>query len=104
MNRPDIPTGVELRLQTPKQSPSWELYQNWPSGMMIQDGFPFSEGFPSGGPFGNQDIVYEIITRDGVRYDAQVDYTAQYKEEGLQWRIKSGLIGKQVVVAWRQKE
>lgn len=71
---------------------------------MIQEGLPFDEGFPSGGPFGNSDVVYEIITLDGVRHTAQVDYTTQYRSEGLQWKTKRETIGRQVVVAWKQKE
>jgi hypothetical protein len=105
MKTPDQKAGSEHEQQCPSQSPNWDKYKDWPSGAFINEGFPFDEGWPSGGPYGNQDVMYEVITRDGVRHDAKVDYTTQYRSEGLQWRTNKGeTLYKEVVVAWRRKE
>lgn len=105
MKTPDQIKGSEHEQQGRAQSSSWEKYQNWPSGAFINEGYPFDESFPPGGPFGNQNVFYEIITRDGMRHDAQVDYSTQYRSEGLKWLTNQGeFLGREVVVAWKRKE
>ena len=68
----------------------------------VRKGFPFDEGWPKCGPGDNK--VFELITRDGQRHDACVDFSTQYRAEGLQWRSLTGEpISKGVVIAWREK-
>ena len=65
-----------------------------------RDGFPFDEGFPQR-PVGR---VYEIIERDGIKSDAIVDLSRQYRNEGIEWQTLGGRnIYRHVVVGWREK-
>ena len=86
-----------------QQSANWPKYENH-SGR-INDGFPFNEYFPKGGPFGNVNKLYELILVGGKRVQAQVDYSTQYRAEGLQWLTQERqTIGQGVVAAWREVE
>ena len=68
-------------------------------GFIIREGFPFKEGFPSRAV----GLRCELITRDGERHQAQVDYSTQYRAEGLQWLTSRGkTIDKYVVAAWKE--
>ncbi len=93
----------EMRMEK-QQSPNWDKYKD--ISYFVLEGFPFNEGFPQGGPFGNADKVYEIILRNGNKVDAQVDYSTQYKAEGLTWKCLEGVfkyVDRHIVVAWREK-
>ena len=87
------------------QSPNWDKYKDYKGGVFMIQGFPFNEGWP---PEDSCDKIYEIILRDGVgliKHDARVDYSTQYRAEGLQWRTTRGeVFDKHCVVAWKQKE
>ena len=83
-----------------QQSPNWERYKDAEGKI---NGFPFKEGFPTGGPFGTVNKMYEIITGDGSRYRAIPDYSRQYYAEGIQWRTTEGeTLDKFFVAAWRE--
>lgn len=87
-----------------QQSKNWEKYKDISS--FVAEGFPFDEGFPKGGPFGNADKIYEIILRNGTKVDAQVDYSTQYRAEGLNWRCLEGTfssVDRFIVLAWKEK-
>lgn len=86
-----------------QQSQSWEKYRDNHDGQIR--GFPFNEGFPTGGPFGNVRKWYELILETGQRVRAQVDFSTQYRAEGLQWRTEAGkTLDKHVVAAWKEAE
>ncbi len=82
-----------------QKSPNWDNRKNITG--FLREGYPFDEGWPQCGP--TDDKVFELITRDGQRYDARVDFSTQYRAEGKQWRTLSGeTIYKIVVIAWRE--
>ncbi len=84
-----------------QKSSHWDNYCTMNSSI---DGFPFNEGFPTGGPFGNVDKVYELILRTGEKIDARVDYSTQYRSEGLRWQtFGRGSLERAVVAAWQEK-
>ena len=73
-----------------QQSPNWKKYEN--SYGFIKDGFPFNEGFPLGGPYENENKYYELIMRTGEKEHAQVDYSTQYRDQGLSWRTEDNTL------------
>ena len=76
-----------------EHSPNWMQYRNY-FGTMPR-GYPFNEGFPMNGHSNN--ISYELVTRDGTRIRANIDYGA----ERPQWKSKDGdPIEEKVVAAW----
>ncbi|MEK6867498.1 MAG: hypothetical protein AABX98_01615 [Nanoarchaeota archaeon] len=82
------------------QSPNWGRYKD-----NIGDipGFPFNEGFPPGGPFGNGEKTYQILLRDGERVEARIDYSTQYRTEGIRWETNTGkCIDRFVVAGWKE--
>jgi len=83
-----------------QKSPNWDSRQNITG--FVSEGFPFNEGWPQCGP--GEIKVFEIITRDGQRQFAYIDFSTQYQTEGKKWcTLPSGeLIDKQVVIAWRE--
>lgn len=91
-----------IYFMTPEKqySHNWSKYQN---NQGVIDGFPFEEGFPSGGVFANHTKVYELITRDGSRVQAKVDYSTQYRAEGIKWfTLDRETLDQSVVAAWRE--
>lgn len=83
-----------------QQSTHWSDYER---NAGVIDGFPFNEGFPSGGPFGNVNKQYALVLRNGERASASVDYSTQYRTEGLRWRTSDGeSLDKYVVAAWKE--
>ncbi len=96
-----IQLNQEALNPAPQQSPSWEQYKD--VSWFVERGFPFDEGMPTGGPYENAEKTFTVITRDGQRHTARVDYSTQYRSEGLQWRTTHGeTFGKQVVLAWKE--
>ena len=87
-------------------SPHWNTLEPFCSAGVEIPGFPFDEGFPDSGPH-NPAKLYELITRFGIRELAVVDYSTQYRSEGLRWQAaaisgSTASIGKQLVAAWRE--
>lgn len=94
-------SGGSKNVSEPQKSPNWDSRQN--ISQFVEEGFPFDEGWPECGP--GDDKVFELVTRDGQRHDARVDFSTQYRAEGLQWRTLSReVIYKHVVIAWREKQ
>lgn len=84
-----------------QKSPNWDNRKNVTG--FVRDGYPFNEGWPQCGP--SDDKLFTVITRDGTRHTAYVDFTTQYRAEGLQWRkLNRESICKEVVVAWQEKK
>jgi hypothetical protein len=84
-----------------EQSINWDKYCE--SSRFIEEGFPFDEGFPKNcGP--TDDKIYQLIARTGERYLAEVDFSTQYRAEGLNWkRLDRGTnYDKGLIVAWRE--
>jgi hypothetical protein len=83
-----------------QQSPNWDNLKD--SEGFIEDGFPFREGFPRVGPLDN--AVFLIIFRTGERLQSRVDFSTQYRAEGLRWEVGPPLnsLSQQVVAAWRE--
>ncbi|EKD94061.1 MAG: hypothetical protein ACD_28C00001G0011 [uncultured bacterium] len=96
------PSPEELSPITRTQSPNWDRYQK--GEKVNRDESPFREGFPPGGPFGNANVVYEIIVLGVGKIEARVDYSTQYMAEGLRWETSQGSFDKYLVAAWRRKE
>ena len=87
--------------QVLEQSPNWAILKD--SEGFIEEGFPFNEGFPRGAsPEGTTE--YEIIFRTGERFRSIVDFSTQYRAEGLRWAIKqpsqTRSLNQFVVAAW----
>jgi len=91
--------GSFMTGQQKQQSLGWETRSKEEGSLK---GYPFNEGFPTGGPFGNFNKPYELILRDGSRSMAYVSYDTQYRAEGLQWKLldKGRLLDRCVVAAW----
>lgn len=93
----------DLELQ---QSPNWPAFKDTTD--FVEEGFPFNEDFPRSGPYSSAE--FELIFRSGERLTAQVDYSTQYRAEGLTWQVTgprgSSLLGRrlgsQVIVAWSE--
>lgn len=82
-----------------QKSPNWDQYCELVGSVYL--GFPFNEGFPKVSPF--SDTLFVLITSDGSRHRAKVDFDTQYRSEGLKWRtIMKETIHKQVVIAWKE--
>lgn len=86
-----------------EQSPHWDLFKA--SEGFIHEGYPFDEGFPGGAsPLGITE--YELIFRTGERLRASVDFSTQYRAEGLRWAVKQHgrrrSLERWPIVAWRQ--
>jgi hypothetical protein len=86
----------------PQKSPHWDERQHVTS--FVEEGFPFDEGFPRCGP--GDGMVFDLITRDGQRHLAQVDFSTQYRAEGKKWYdVADGCaIFRCVVLAWRERQ
>ena len=65
---------------------------------MEYPGFPFNEPWPRW----YRGKLFEILTYRGRRLQAIVDDSRQYRAEGLEWRTRSGPVGKHLVIAWRE--
>lgn len=106
INMPESLKYMNVANVAKQQSPHWEAYQD--SQGFISKGFPFNEGFPKGGPFGNASKVYELVLRGGERVPARVDYSEQYMADGIQWETTGQEAGgrrtldKHVVAAWKE--
>lgn len=85
-----------------QQSNNWESRKD-KEGRKIE-GYPFNEGFPSGGPFGTINKKYEIILANGLKYEATPEYSRQYVAEGIQWELidSKRLIERDFVAGWRE--
>ncbi len=84
-----------------EESPNWNKFYNTEGSI---SGYPFREGFPSGGIFNTISKEYRLILRDGTRADATVDYSMQYLSEGIQWiTVNDGIYSQDVVAAWKEK-
>ena len=91
-----------------QESPRWIEFNNYSAGF-IENGFPFNEGFPKT-PYDIEHARFELLLRSGERCQAIVDYSRQYRAEGLEWLALTSTkifepgrnIGKQVVVAWKE--
>lgn len=69
----------------------------------------FNEGFPKSSHL--DDKIFEIITSDGQRHKAYVDFSTQHRDEGIQWRVISSdtlrrreSVDKYHVMAWQEIE
>ena len=83
-----------------QESPNYQRYKDHKGPI---DGYPFNEGFPTGGPFGNFNRFYELIIRTGERKQAEIDYSRQYYSEGRQWVTTDRItFDSCVVAAWRE--
>ena len=84
--------------QDKQQSPNWQIAKDMIGP--IRGGFPYSEPWPKDWPGSSK--TYTLILCDGERKTgARVDYSTQYRAEGLSWQSSMGCtIGKQLVVAW----
>ncbi len=81
-----------------QQSPNWDNFKDRDD--FIEEGFPFHEGFPSEGPRDNTE--FQVIFRSGKRLRARIDFSTQYKAEGLRWQVGPPLnsLSEHVVAAW----
>lgn len=62
-------------------------------------GYPFRQDLPECDLFGE----YEIILPTGEILRATVDYSTQYRAEGINWRLMNGkFVDRYSVVAWRK--
>lgn len=106
MNPQEKSVVHESNPQNKYQSPNWDKYQDLPKNTFVEEGFPFHEGWPpERGPSGRLNDKYELISRNGTRYIGLVDYSCQYRAEGIEWRTLEGeVVDKGVVVAWKLKE
>jgi hypothetical protein len=70
----------------------------------LDDGFPFDEGWPQCGP--GETKFFDIITRNGQKHTAYIDFSTQYRAEGLNWFSLSigSIVSEFTVIAWREKE
>lgn len=80
-----------------QQSKSWEQYAD--NTGFVERGYPFNEGFPDG--FYGDGKVYELRLRDGRHARATVDYSHQYRADGIKWDTGETL-DRAVVLAWRE--
>ena len=88
------------------QSTNWNTLKD--STGFIEEGFPFREGFPATGPSDNTEFA--LIFRNGERLRARVDFSTQYRAEGLRWEITAPpdseligwRVGQQAVAAWSE--
>jgi hypothetical protein len=109
-----------------QSSPNWKLIQQSAAESSLKDRvdaaigntnskFPYHEGFPrtpydiEGARFG---LVIPLNSWRGVEeVEAIVDYSTQYRAEGLQWRLTGGssefrpntAIDQYLVIAWYEK-
>ncbi len=91
--------NVEAVIQG-KQSPSWHKYQD--SEDFIEKGFPFNEGFPKTSPLSLE--PFNLILRNGVRVVGYVDFSTQYRSEGLSWMDEQGhYLSSYTVVGWQKQ-
>ena len=84
-----------------EKSPNWDkainAYERLLPGTMMP-GFPFMEGYPT-------DLHKScfIVTRDLRLQIARVDFSDQYRAEGLAWRDRDGYrIESHIVAGWMQ--
>ncbi|OGJ19855.1 hypothetical protein A3K73_03750 [Candidatus Pacearchaeota archaeon RBG_13_36_9] len=107
-----------------QKSPNWELIQKTDENLPLQERvleaignirekFPYSEPFPTQ-PYNTKDAKFSLVVPKigwtGVEeVEAVVDYSTQYRAEGLGWKIirgtndTSGTIGRQTIIAWHEK-
>ncbi|NTV31458.1 NUDIX hydrolase [candidate division WWE3 bacterium] len=79
-------------------SPRWPNFAT--TEYFVSGGFPFQEGWPIGYP---REEEFIIRLRDGSFHRARVDFTTQYRDEGLRWRTSRGqLVDKSIVVCWHR--
>ena len=89
----------EVQLQ---KSPNWDKYYN--AICTIDENLIYDEWFPEGGPYGNLNKVFEIISRTGEIIDATVDYSQQYMADGTQWKaLRWRYYWKGDIIAWKEK-
>lgn len=83
----------------PQKSPNWDRRSE---RIIPNSEFPFNEGWPDVDKTHSQ--FFTIILQDGQRVIARVDFSTQYRAEGLQWLTNDGkLIDKTSVAAWKEK-
>ena len=98
-------------LHNTDKSPNWNKYdvtdlQKYCDNNGMINGYPFDEGFPDMAV----GVTYALILRNGERTYATVDFSTQYKSEGLQWKAqtstriynKGNSIDRCVVAAWQE--
>jgi len=88
---------------TPEQSRNWHLVSRQ-AGSFIHDDWPFNEGWPRTGP--QDGATYEILLRDGTLARARIDFSTQYRAEGLRWEVLEGSgirsPSSAIVFAWKR--
>lgn len=79
------------------KSPNWDQFGH--TTEFVRDGFPFHEGWPQRYPL---DAWFLLRLRDGRRVRAQVDYSTQYRDEGVRWRVEGSghRLDQAIVVCW----
>lgn len=88
-----------------EKSPRWDELEDV-QGRIEYDGI--DQGFPNTGPY--DDTEYMVLNWFGERLRARVDFSTQYRAEGLRWRLnedseffhRGSTIGRHDVAAWRE--
>jgi hypothetical protein len=86
---------------TQQESPRWGAVQN--IARFVDEGYPFNEGFPVGHVLDGN--LYSLKLRDGSLVSARVNYSRQYRAEGLTWEQENGEpVSRSIVMGWKQQE
>jgi hypothetical protein len=91
-----------------KQSPNWQQYHDLPLDIApekeaeLRQDAPYTEGFPRT-PRAYNGGLYELITVNGSRSIARVDFTTQAQAQGIEWqRVEGRYSNPDYVLAWRE--